>query len=102
MPRQTFAEVPSARTTNVAVVFAATKPFAAAPAKADVGDRPDDAQHGLWLPVYWRRVVRLLNFVAKSTSKVSSTVVGGLIDQCLTATFTLSAAMLFLLASSIT
>lgn len=52
--------------------------------------------------VQGRRVVRLLNFVAKSTSNVSLTVVDGATDQCLTATFTLSAAILFLLASSIT
>ena len=52
--------------------------------------------------VHGRRVVRLLNLVAKSTSNVSLTVVDGATDQCLTATFTLSVAILFLLASSIT
>ncbi len=57
----------------------------------------DDARRA-----HGRRVVRLLNFVAKSTSNVSLTVVDGATDQCLTATFTLSAAILFLLASSIT
>src|SRR5262245_43465875 len=53
-----------------------------------------DRSHG-------RLVVRLLNLVAKSISKVSTTVVGGETDQCLTVTFTASTAF-GLLASSIT
>jgi len=51
---------------------------------------------------HWRLVVRLLNLLARSTSNVSLTVAAGLTDQCLTAIFTLSAAVLFLLDSSIT